>query len=80
VKWQLQEAKQRFSEVVRQALDKGPQVVTRHGRKTVVVLSAADYERLTADQSDFKAFLLSSPDLTRLPITRDRRRTRKVRL
>jgi prevent-host-death family protein len=80
VKWQLQEAKQRFSEVVRQALDKGPQVVTRHGRKTVVVLSAADYERLTADQGDFKAFLLSSPDLARLPITRDRRRTRKIRL
>lgn len=28
--WQLQEAKQRFSELVRRALDEGPQVVTRH--------------------------------------------------
>ncbi len=29
--WQLQEAKQKFSELVRRALDEGPQIVTRHG-------------------------------------------------
>jgi len=39
--WQLQEAKQRFSEVVRCALAEGPQTVTRRGEAVVVVLSAA---------------------------------------
>ncbi|MER5999993.1 type II toxin-antitoxin system prevent-host-death family antitoxin [Nonomuraea angiospora] len=31
-RWQLQEAKQHFSEVVRKAHDKGPQIVTKHGK------------------------------------------------
>ncbi|MBM3223472.1 MAG: type II toxin-antitoxin system Phd/YefM family antitoxin [Candidatus Tectomicrobia bacterium] len=37
--WPLQDAKNRFSELVEQALHDGPQVVTRHGKATVVVLS-----------------------------------------
>ena len=34
--WQLQEAKNRFSEVVNKALEEGPQTVTRHGEEIVV--------------------------------------------
>ena len=45
--WQLQEAKNRFSEVVEEALHKGPQTVTRHGEETVVVLSVKEYRRLS---------------------------------
>ena len=44
--WQLQEAKNRFSEVVDEALLHGPQTVTRHGREAVVVLSYDDYIKL----------------------------------
>ncbi len=44
--WKLEEAKARFSEVVRLARERGPQRVTVHGRDAVVVLSAADYARL----------------------------------
>ena len=44
--WQLQEAKQRFSEVVRRALEQGPQVVTRHGEAAVVIVSAREFEAL----------------------------------
>jgi prevent-host-death family protein len=44
--WQLQDAKARFSELVRRARAAGPQRVTVHGRDAVVVLSAEDYARL----------------------------------
>lgn len=44
--WQLQEAKNRFSQVVDQALAGEPQTVTRRGREVVVVLAAEEYRRL----------------------------------
>jgi prevent-host-death family protein len=59
--WQLQEAKQRFSEVVRDANSKGPQVVTRHGEEVAVVISMDDYRRLSGKTKSFKDFLLD-PD------------------
>lgn len=46
--WQVQEAKQRFSELVRKTLEEGPQVVTRHGEEVVVVLAAEDCRRAMA--------------------------------
>ena len=44
--WKLQDAKARFSELVRAARTQGPQHVTVHGRDAVVVLSAEEYARL----------------------------------
>ncbi len=44
--WKLEDAKARFSEVVRRAREAGPQRVTVHGQDAVVILSAADYARL----------------------------------
>ena len=44
--WRLQDAKARFSEVVRLARQAGPQRVTVHGRDAVVILSSEDYDRL----------------------------------
>jgi antitoxin Phd len=58
--WKLEDAKNGFSELVRRALKHEPQLVTRHGRKAVVVLSAEDYERLTGATS-LRAFLRDSP-------------------
>ena len=46
--WKLQDAKARFSEVVRRAKQEGPQKVTVHGNEEAVVLSIDDYLRLTA--------------------------------
>jgi prevent-host-death family protein len=80
MRWQLQEAKQRFSEVVRQAHDDGPQVVTRHGEEVAVVVSMEDYRRLAGSRSDFKDFLLSGPDLSELEIRRPSERAREVDL
>jgi len=44
--WKLEDAKARFSEVVRLAREQGPQRVTVRGQDAVVVVSAADYARL----------------------------------
>ena len=71
--WQVQEAKQRFSELVQRALDEGPQVVTRHGREAVVIMAADEYRRLTGSVPDFKEFLLSGPDLADLELDQDMR-------
>jgi prevent-host-death family protein len=59
--WKLEDAKNRFSEVVRLALDDQPQRVTRNGRDAVVVISASEYERLAAPPQNLFEFLQASP-------------------
>ena len=44
--WKLEDAKARFSEVVRRANTGGPQHVTVRGKEQAVILSTRDYERL----------------------------------
>lgn len=78
--WQIQEAKQRFSEVVRRALAEGPQTVTRRGQQVVVVVAADRYRELAGDKADFKALLLSGPDLELLEIRRSDERAPAVDL
>jgi prevent-host-death family protein len=45
--WQLQQAKNRFSELIRDAADGDAQLVTVHGKPAAVVVSAEEYARLT---------------------------------
>lgn len=59
--WQLQTAKNKFSEVVEKALHLGPQVVTRHGVETVVVLSIEEYRKLTRPKNSLVDFFKTSP-------------------
>lgn len=47
--WLLQDAKARFSELVRKVRSDGPQHVTVHGREEVVVISAEEFRRLRGD-------------------------------
>jgi prevent-host-death family protein len=49
--WPLQDAKARFSEVVRRARQDGPQHVTVHGRDEVVIVAAEEFRRLKGDRS-----------------------------
>jgi antitoxin Phd len=69
--WQLQEAKNRFSEVVEEALVHGPQVITRRGVETAVLLSYADYQQMILSGQKLSDFFRQSPlvgvdlDLTR---------------
>ena len=60
-KWQLQEAKNRFSEMVNDAVHHGPQTVTRHGEETVIVLSIKDYKKLSKPKTSLYEFLRNSP-------------------
>jgi prevent-host-death family protein len=80
MRWQLQEAKQRFSELVRRARDDGPQVVTKHGQDVAVIVAIDDYLRLKATVPDFKDYLLTAPDLDALDIRRPGEPARTVEL
>jgi prevent-host-death family protein len=81
VAWQLQAAKQRFSELVERARSEGPQVVTKHGREAVVVVSAEEYRSLSSARADdFVEFLRSGPDLDLLDLGRARDRGREPTL
>lgn len=64
--WQLQDAKNKFSELVERAAEGEPQVVTKRGKRAAVLVSAAEYARLTggkagAKPTDFVHHLLSAP-------------------
>jgi prevent-host-death family protein len=50
-RWRLQDAKARFSELVRRARSDGPQHVTVRGRDEVVVVAAEEFHRLKGDRT-----------------------------
>ncbi len=56
--WQVQEAKQRFSELLRKAHAEGPQAVTRHGEEVAFVIDAAYYHELIGVRVSFSDHLL----------------------
>ncbi len=59
--WQLQEAKNKLSEVINLALSVGPQLITRRGEKAAVLLSYRDYEKLCKAQGRLSEFFRESP-------------------
>jgi len=61
--WRLQDVKARFSEVVRRAVEQGPQHVTVNGEERAVVVSAQEYDRLAGHRmgGEFVDLLAESP-------------------
>ena len=59
--WQLQDAKNKFSNLVEKAQSVGPQVVTKHGKDAVVVLSIDEYRKLMKPKKSLVKFFQSSP-------------------
>jgi len=59
--WTVADAKAHFSEMVESALKKGPQVITRHGQKAVVVVAAEEGERKAQRQGTLADFFAASP-------------------
>lgn len=59
--WTLADAKAHFSEVVESALQQGPQMITRRGRKAVVVVAADEWERKTKRRGTLADFFAASP-------------------
>ncbi len=78
--WQMQEAKSRLSEVVKDAEREGPQEITVHNRSVAVMLSRADYDRLAGTGESLVAFMRSSPlaGADDLEFPRDRALTREM--
>jgi antitoxin Phd len=59
--WQLQEAKNKFSRVVENALNDGPQIITRRGVEVAIVLSYAEYQRMMTPSQRLSEFFRASP-------------------
>ena len=80
--WQLQEAKNRLSEVVREAQISGPQVITVRGKAAAVLLSAEEYRELShPDKGSLLAFFQNSPwDDIELEVERVRDVVREIEL
>jgi antitoxin Phd len=79
-RWQVQEAKSRLSEVIEEALNGGPQIITRHGAERAVVLSIEDFRALTAHKPGLKEFLLGGPKVDDFEIEPDRDTGREIAL
>lgn len=69
--WQIQEAKNKLSEVVEDAIEKGPQILTRRGVEVAVVVSYSEYLKLKKKQVPLSEFFRQSP-LADLDLERDR--------
>ncbi len=80
--WQIQEAKARLSELLRETELGGPQSITWHGREVAVVLSRAEYERLTGAGQSLVEFVRGSPlyGADDIALDRDASLTRDVTL
>ena len=59
--WALQDAKNRLSEVVREARESGPQVITVRGKEAAVVISPEEFRRETSRAGTLVEFLRRSP-------------------
>lgn len=56
--WQLQEAKNKLSQLVKSAVKGVPQFITVHGKQAAVILSAEDYKKLVTPSSSLSSALL----------------------
>lgn len=61
IRWQLQNAKNNLSELVRKAREEGPQVITLRGRDAVVVVSANEFGKLSRPRGSLVDFFRKSP-------------------
>jgi len=79
MRWQVQEAKQRFSEVLRAAENGEPQIVTRHGEEIAVVIDIREFRRLRGQSMSLMEYLRFAPYLdAELDIDRRREPPRDV--
>ena len=78
--WRLADAKNRLTELVNKVLTVGPQTIRRRG-DTVIVISKAEYERLTGEKPSFKEYLSNPPhSMEGIDLERDKSSMRTVDL
>ncbi|MDP6629994.1 MAG: type II toxin-antitoxin system Phd/YefM family antitoxin [Kiritimatiellia bacterium] len=79
--WTVQDAKNRFSQVVEHALHEGPQTITRRGKETAVLVSMSTFRSLARAEGDLVRFFQESPLAgTRLDLDRSKEFGRNVDL
>ncbi len=78
--WNLADAKNRLSELLKLVHTEGPQRITRHNKEAVMVITETEYDKLRGATPGFKELLLSGPDLNDLDLTRDKSEMRDVTL
>lgn len=61
MEWQLQEAKNRLSQLVNQVAQDGPQIITVRGKPAAILLSIEEYLRLTMPRTKLTDFFKESP-------------------
>ena len=71
-RWQLQEAKNKFSQVVKRAQQGKPQYITVHGKPTAVIVSIEDYQKLNRPQTSLSEALILPLIEDELDLSRDR--------
>ena len=59
--WSVADAKARLSELVDQAINDGPQAITRRGREVVIVVSVEEWHRKSSRAGSLAGFLAASP-------------------
>ena len=75
--WPIQDAKNKFSEVIERAIKDGPQEITKHGKKTAVLLSISEYTKLKRRKGSLSDFFQISP-LAGIQIERKKDVSREV--
>lgn len=71
--WQLQEAKNKLSKVVDDALSQGPQIITRRGVEVVIVIAYEQFKKMNVSEQKLSDFFRSSPLVGEdLDLTRDK--------
>ena len=79
--WQLQDAKARFSEVVKRACSEGPQEITLRGEPAVILVSREEFEKMKGTKPSLVTFLKASPlKGVDLNLERDKSLTREIDL
>lgn len=79
--WPVAKAKARLSTLIHRVLSDGPQIITKNGRKTVVVVAADEWARKTKPHGNLASFLTNSPlRAAGLRIKRSRDKARPILL
>jgi prevent-host-death family protein len=77
--WQLQEAKNKLSRVVENAVNDGPQIITKRGVEVAIVISFADYQKMIVSRGKLSTFFRDSPLVgIELDLARDKSDARKA--
>lgn len=59
--WQIQEAKAKFSQLVQEANARGHQIITKQGEPIAVIISKAEYDKITHPKNSLLSFFKEAP-------------------